>query len=164
MIVADFESEVMEKAATIDGIEVDFFPELDKNVLQPTDKPRAYVGYQHSEFFNAGGSDNTNYLAATDFVMQNEFAYVAVIILAKLLRGENGLFDAYERLCAKLIGFAPSNCDKLHMVSFMPYKNEAGGVLGYTMLMRCQSMRGETEDGLNTTPLLNTVTLNTTTN
>lgn len=68
------------------------------NAERPTGRPQLYVILHGATF---GEEDNLNVVA------QEETVNGEIFIRAKERRGDLGIFDLYEKICARLLGFRP---------------------------------------------------------
>jgi len=78
---------------------------------QDLQKPRVTVSYQHSEFSGSLTRGLPEMLSTAEAV-QDEFVELNIVIEARLLRGNNGMYKAIKDVVEKLFGFVPENWGK----------------------------------------------------
>lgn len=141
------------------GVQVEPFPDTDAEYDAPFEKPRISVMYKSSEF----DQSIVRGLAAsfsTDFIAQDEFADISIVVRSRTRRGENGVFDVAQKTKKLLLGFVPTHYGRLHLKNNSFFQHE-GGVWTYEMTFVCKGMAIQSDDeGLSSGPTLTTVTTN----
>ena len=97
---------------------------------------RVSVMYKSSEFEKP---------ISTGSVVQKEIISIDVMLQASKLRGANGLYRLQEAVRRRLIGFRPSNCDRLYAVE-NGYTDWRENVWTHTFTLACVSMAVEDLD------------------
>ena len=93
-----------------------------KRSINP-DKPRITVAYTGSEY----GKGNSDFNSFTiDHTSQEETVNVQVEIHGKKLYGPTGLYAILQASMLLLVGYKPTNCDKLHFKRSQLEKTEDG--------------------------------------
>lgn len=124
------------------GIEVIPLPQNQADFKRPFEKAKITVAYKGSKWEKP---------QSTAEMSQDEDVMFEFSIQSKTLRGDRGIYIVKSLLIQALVGFAPTNCDKM-------YCKESGmteakttfedGVWTYTLIMCCRNVSVEdfTED------------------
>lgn len=97
--------------------DVEILPETEKDFIRQLEKPCLSVCYSSSDF---DPSETNNKIG------QFETENFDVVIRAKKLRGQFGIYDCAKLIAGALIGFKPTNCERMQAVKFRfdDYSNE----------------------------------------
>lgn len=91
------------------SVEVELEPENEASNKEPFAKPRV------TTFFDKSTFEKQN---STMFVSQHETAQLAIYIRSRTLRGAKGIYTTAENVRRSIVGYAPSNWDKIWLVQF----------------------------------------------
>lgn len=121
---------------TTAGFDVQSLPEKETDYKTPSQKPKVWVAYSKSKFDQI--SDDPRILS-TGSTVQKEVLNIELTIQSTKLRGNAGIFKGIELVRKRLIGFEPTNCNKLYMIQVMPQEYKEN-LWTYTVIMGCYSM------------------------
>lgn len=110
------------------NVEVEKLPENHKNFKRPYEKAKITVGYKGSKW------EKTK---STQQIAQDEKLTFELALQSKVLRGPRGLYNLKRLVTVALVGFAPTDCDRMTAdESGMTGVTETlvDGVWTYTML------------------------------
>lgn len=126
---SDIEAEVVAHLAdTLTAIQVDVvpLPEFQAEFARPFLNGRVTVVYKGSEF-----GDHRD----IGMVVQDEKIQIEVVIVCKKLRGASGIHGITELVKRKLLGFSPTDCNKMRLIKngYHDYDKESA-LWSYSMI------------------------------
>lgn len=86
------------------SVSVEVEPQLEAENTQPFVKPRVTIYLDQSEFEKT---------SSTVYIVQDENTKVILLVRARLLRGDNGVYDLIEKIRKSIVGFQPAGWSKL---------------------------------------------------
>jgi len=81
-------------------------------------KPRVTVSYKMSDFPTGERASKASSRTLGSFVSQEEQIVFEITMESRKLRGRNGLYDVLTKTKKALLGFTPSDCQKLQVLKF----------------------------------------------
>lgn len=110
-------------AATVD---IEAVPETEADYEEPFIRPRISVSYQGSEF--GGQTAKAGYVTnlATDVAAVDEFAEIHVVLRARLIRGDGGIYWLHEQVKRRLVGYYVPGWNRLFPREFLYLANKSG--------------------------------------
>lgn len=126
-----------------DGHQVQVMPETtEEYVKPPLDKGSIIVAYIASDFDTADGVPR---VASIDTSSTEEYLRIELTLRSRKLRGTGGIHDLRDRAQARLLGFTPSNYDKLKLRAFT-YFAFTESVWAYKLVFWCKGFIAEVPD------------------
>lgn len=119
-------------------------PENEADYLKPLIVNRVTVMYFDSEY---GDSDNP--VASTGIVVQAEKVFIEITIESKRLRGNSGVYTVWNAIKGLLLGFTPTDCDRLRLLKFgIDNKGKKDTTWAYCGILYCTRLevQKDTED------------------
>jgi hypothetical protein len=119
------------------GIDIQPLPENQAAFKQPFEKAKITVAYKGSKW---------KYPASTSEMSQDEEVMFEFSIQSRTLRGNIGIYFVKALTIKALVGFAPTDCDKMYCKeSGMTQASVAldDGVWTYTLIMCCRNVSVE---------------------
>ena len=98
-----------------ESIEVIALPETEKDFKRGIDDARITVAFNGAEW-----QKNTT----TDKISQTLVVTTGVVVQARFLRGEKGVYQLFDNVRKLLIGYAPTGCYGLYVKSFDLFSDE----------------------------------------
>ena len=139
------ENDIKTKITTDLGVnyEVEVMPETQAQFSRPFLKQRVEVCYKSSDYTSP---------QSTNYISQHETQQLELVLVSKLRRGTNGIYDLMNKVRKSIIGFEPTHCGKVYLKSFKP-EDFKDNLWYWTLTIECKSMI--TEDYTEpTTPIL----------
>ncbi len=130
-------------------IEVEVEPENEEKNKTPFAKPRVTTLFDNSSF------EKPN---STGYISQHETATLAIYIRCRALRGPLGIYTLAENVRRAIVGFAPTNWDKIWLLKFSFVKREEN-LWHYAVMISTKSQIVE-DQPLETGPALVSSTTN----
>lgn len=138
-----------------DGVQVQVMPETTEEYAKPPlDKGSIIVAYIGSDFDTTDGVPK---IVSIDTSSQEEYLRIELTLRSRKLRGTNGIHDIRDRAQARLLGYRPSNYDKLKLRSFNFFAFTES-VWAYKLIFWCKGFIAEVPDEV-TEPLSTQITV-----
>lgn len=152
VIYSDIEDEIVTWLAPIEnggGVDVVKLPQVQDEFQRPMMAGRVTVAYKSSGFGD---------VRSTHHITQDEKIQIELIVQARMLRGDNGIHKMVEAIKRRLVGFSPTDCSKMYLVSngFIEHNNETA-LWTYSAIFECKYTVVEDFE-FNTEPALQGVT------
>lgn len=112
------------------GIDIIAIPEKISEVKSPFSKPRITVAFTESDFMKA---------KSTYEISQIETQYYDIELEARNLRGTGGIYDIAQKVQYSLLGFMPTNCEKMWAVKLERHGYREG-IWTYVLRMATQTI------------------------
>lgn len=125
MLYSDLENDIIERLSTISGVDVRPQPENETEANVKAFSPLITVSYQHSEF-SGSLTRGLPEMFSTDDAVQDEFAEIHVVLQARLLRGESGIYSLLDKIRKKLHGYRPGIWGRMFLKICDYLSNEDG--------------------------------------
>lgn len=93
------------------NIEVSIMPESQAQFSRPFTKPRVEICYKSSDFDKPQSINR---------VSQNEISQLELVIIARLRRGNNGLYDVIEKVKDSIVGYQPDHYGRVYFKTLKP--------------------------------------------
>ncbi len=119
------------------GIDIAKLPEAQADFKRPFDKAKITIGYKGSKWDKP---------TSTGHISQDEDVMFEFSIQSRTLRGDRGIYIVKALIIQALVGFAPTDCDKMYCKeSGMTGAKEVfeDGVWTYTLIMCCRNVSVE---------------------
>lgn len=120
------------------GFDVEVMPDRESKYNKPSQNPRISILYESSEFSPDVVRGIPATLSTNDLVM-TEYATLAIVFRARILRGAKGLHSVADQSRRWLMGFRPSDWGRIMPKDFS-FTEFDGGIWVYTMHVVCTGM------------------------
>lgn len=148
------EEQIRERLATVmgHGYTVVALPEVEEDLKRLIDKPKVTVSYKGSDFGTMGRSDQAEVVSLGAVIVHKEVLTFDIVMQAKKLRGEYGLYGMIPMAQNALMGFMPDDCEKMYILKF-GYVTFEQGIWTYCLKMATTSIRVEDAEYSNAPPI-----------
>lgn len=139
MNIEVFEKDITDKLKadlTVDNADIDVVPEKESTFDMPVGKAKLEVFYHDSEW------KATEDVAT---VSQEEKARFGVILYSRNLRGDWGIYDLAKRLKKSLVGYKPTDCNKIR-VEKLEYVSRENNLWKYLLIGYAETLLVEDAD------------------
>lgn len=119
------------------GFDVVALPEVEAEYTQPIAKGKVTVAYKESSF--PGG------VKGTSEIVQEEQVTTELFLQCTKLRGSAGIYNLIKLVKARLVGFRPTDCNRLHLTK-LGFIEKIDNLWTYTLHLQCMSMVIEQPD------------------
>jgi Gp37 protein len=119
------------------AIDIQILPENQVDFKRPFEKAKITVAYKGSKWKDP---------ASTGHMSQDEEVMFEFSIQSRTLRGDRGIYKVKALLIQALVGFAPTDCDKMYCKESgmtQAHTTFEGGVWTYTLIMCCRNVSVE---------------------
>lgn len=141
------ENEIVARLQTLvtAGSAVQVMPETTEEYTKPPlDKGSIIVAYIGSDFDTTDGVPK---MTSIDTSSTEEYLRVELTLRSRKLRGTGGIHDLRDKAQARLLGYRPSNYDKLKLRSF-GYFAFSESVWAYKLVFWCKGFIAEVPDAV----------------
>lgn len=152
------EQQIADRLTTKLGInfEVAVLPETEEEYKVAFGKSRATVSYKASDFATEDRASKAASRGLGAFVTQEEHVIFEITLQSKKLRGAVGLYAMLEKVKRALVGYTPTDCQKMQILKF-GFIERIENIFTYHMLMSTTTTVVEEEDAQNL-PLITEIT------
>ena len=111
-------------------------PENDAAYKRAQPTPRVWVSLGNSIHYGEPNTQEKNRLRSLQFVMQDEHIYLDLLISARTLRGDLGVFQVWEDVRDALLGVSLVDCQPLYLLEFGQAERSEGAFM-YLARFKC---------------------------
>ena len=118
------------------AINVAVLPENDNDFSTPYTEAGVTVAYNSSTFDDS---------ESTLFIIQPENITMQMVVRSRRLRGVSGIYEVLDKVQAKLQGWTPPDCKKIHL-SQVKFESHTDDLWCYSMMITTIGMKIEQPD------------------
>lgn len=134
-------------------------PENDEQIAEEFESARVTVAYRGSEYSSTIVRGLPDMLTTSE-AAQDDYAEVSIVLKSRLLRGDSGIHKIFTEIRAAILGWSPSNFQRIFFKTF-GYESHENGIWCYSLVVVCRGVAmQEFDDDPTNYPLLQDVTIN----
>jgi hypothetical protein len=122
-------------------------PEVEADFNRPVETSRITVAYKSSDFNQGGGRGGSSEVKSITNLIQTEMLTFQVTIQARKLRTADGIYKGIALVRKALVGFKPSDCDKLK-IAFVAHVKYEESLWNFIIEFSTTTFSVEDEEGM----------------